>query len=80
MVFTNKTINLRIDPDQNRVEINPNVNFSIACYAKRFICKLLGFGSQSTVIETSQKRAVAYMVFNANIYVKAILPPLIYKI
>ena len=32
MVFSNKTINLRIDPYQYRVEINPNVTFAIAYY------------------------------------------------
>ena len=80
MVFTNKTINLRMDLYQYRVEINPNVNFAIACYAERSILKLLGFGSQSTVIETSQKRAVESMVFNANMYVQAKLPPSIQRI
>ena len=52
MVFTNKTINLRMDPYQYRVEINLNVNFAIDCYAERSILKLLGFKSQSTAIET----------------------------
>ena len=52
MVLSNKTINLRIDSYQYRVEINPNVNLSIACYAERSILKLLGFGLQSTAIET----------------------------
>ena len=80
MVFTNKTINLRMDPYQSRVELNPNVNFAIACYAKRSILKLLGFTSQQTVIETPQKRAVEYMVFNANMYVEAKLPPSIQQI
>ena len=69
MVFTNKTINLRMDSYQYRVVINLNVNFAIACYAERSILKLLGFGSQSSVIETLQKRAVEYMVFGANIYI-----------
>ena len=32
MVFSNKTINLRIDPYQYRVEINQNVIFAIAYY------------------------------------------------
>ena len=67
MVFSNKTINLRMDPYQYRVEINPNVTFAIACYAEHSILKPLKFGSQSTVIETFQKRAVEYMVFGANI-------------
>ena len=58
MVFSNKIINLKMDPYQYRVEINPNVTFAIACYAEHSILKLLGFGSQSTVIETRQKRAV----------------------
>ena len=44
IVFTNKIINLRMDPYQYRVEINPNVNFAIACYAERSIFKLHGFG------------------------------------
>ena len=75
MVFGNKTITLRMDPYQYRVEINPNVNFAIACDADRSILKLLGFGSQSTVIETSQKRAVEYMVFGKNMDVQPKLPP-----
>ena len=62
-------------PYQYRVEINPNVNVAIACYAKRAILKLIGFGSQSTVIETPQKRANEYIVFNANMYVQTKLPP-----
>ena len=37
MVLSNKTINLRMDPYQYRVEINPNVTFAIACYAEHFI-------------------------------------------
>ena len=42
-----------MDSYKYRVEINPNVNYAIACYAKRSILKLLKFLSQSTVIETS---------------------------
>ena len=80
MVFTNKTINLSMDHYQYRVKIDPNVNFAIACYAERSILKLLRFGSQSTIIETPKKRAVEYMVFNANIYVQAKLPPSIQRI
>ena len=37
MVFSNKTINLRMDPYQYQVEINPNVNFAISCYAERVV-------------------------------------------
>ena len=80
MVFSNKTINLRMDPYQYRVEINPNVTFAIACYAKHSIFKLLAFGFPSTVIETFQKRAAEYMVFGANMYVQAKLPPAIQRI
>ena len=69
-----------MDPYQYRVEINPNVTFAIACYSKHSILKLLGFGSQSTVIETVKKRAVEYMVFAANMYVQAKLPPSIRRI
>ena len=61
MVFSKETINLRMDPYQYRVDINPNVTFAIACYAEYSILKLLGFGSQSTVIETPQKRAIEYI-------------------
>ena len=46
MVFSYKTINLRIDSYKYRVEINLNVTFTIACYAEHFILKLLGFDSQ----------------------------------
>ena len=80
MMFTNKTINLKMDTYQYRVEINPNVNFAIACYEERSILKLLGFASQLTVIETPQKRGVEYMVFGANMYVQAKLPPSIQRI
>ena len=80
MVFSNKNINLRMDQYQYRVEINPNVTFAIACYAEHSILKLLGFGSQSTVIKTPQKRAVEYMVFGANMYVQAKLPSSIQRI
>ena len=80
MVFSNKTINLSMDPYQYRVEINPNVTFAIACYVEHSILKLLGFGSQSTVIESPQKRAVEYLVFGANMYVQAKLPPSIQRI
>ena len=51
----------------------------MACYAEHSILKLLGFGSQSTVIETFKKRSVEYMVFGANMYVQAKLPPSIQK-
>ena len=80
MVFSNKTINLRMDPYQYQVKINPNVTFAIACYAEHSILKLLGFGSQFSVIETPQKRAFEYMVFSANMYVQAKLPPSIQRI
>ena len=69
-----------MDPDQYQVEINLNVHFAIACYAERFIHKILGFGLQSTVIESAQKRAVKYMVFGANMYVQAKLPSSIQRI
>ena len=75
LVFSNKTINIKINPYQYRDEINPNVTFEIACYAEHSILKLLGFVSQSTVIETPQKRTVEYMVFGANMYVQSKLPP-----
>ena len=80
MVFGNKTINQRMNPFQYRVEINQNVNLAIACYAERSIFKLLGFGSQSNVIENLQKRALEYMVLNVNMYVQAKLPPSIQRI
>ena len=63
-----------MDPYQCRVEINPNVTCAIVSYAKRSILKLLGFGSQSTFIETPKKQAVEYMVFSANMYVQEKLP------
>ena len=80
MVISNKTSNLKINPYQYQVEINPNVNFAIACYVERSIHKPLGFGSELTVIETTQKRAVEYMVFWENMYVQAKLYFSIYKI
>ena len=69
-----------MDPYQYRVEIKRNVTFAIACYAKHTILKLLGFISQSTVIETPQKRAVENMVFGANMYVQTKLPPSMHRI
>ena len=69
-----------MDPYQYRVEINPNVNFAIACYAELSIFELCGFESQSTVIETPYKRAVEYMVFGENMDVQAKLPPSIQRI
>ena len=75
MIFNNKIINLKINPYQYRVEINPNVKFAIACNAEHSTLKLLGFKSQSTVIQTPKKRAVKYTVFNLNVSVQAKLPP-----
>ena len=75
MVLSNEAIYLKINPYQYRMEIIPNVNFAIACYAEPLILKLLGFRSQSTVIKTPQKRVVEYMVFGKNIGVQAKLPP-----
>ena len=49
LVFINKTINMKIDSYQYRVEINPNEQLGIACYADRSILQLLGFGLQSIV-------------------------------
>ena len=80
MVFNNYSITLRMDSYHYRVEINPNVNFAIACYAERSILKLLKFLLQSTVIETFQKRAVEYIIFGANMYVQAKLPSSIQRI
>ena len=66
-----------MDPYQYQVEINPNVTFAITTYAEHSILKLIGFKSQSTVIDTFQMRAVEYMVFGANMNVHANVPPLI---
>ena len=80
MVFSNKTTDLSMDPYQYRVKINLNVTFAIACYAEHSILKVLGFGSQSIVIETPQKRAVEFMLFGSNMYDQAKLPPSIHRI
>ena len=66
MVLSNKIINLKTNPFKYLVEINSSLNFANSCYAEHSISKLLGFEIQSTVIETSQTRAVEYMVFNSN--------------
>ena len=58
MVLSNKTINLKINQYQYRVEINPNETFMITCYADHSILKLLGFGSQSATFEFPQERTV----------------------
>ena len=65
IVFSNKIINLRMHYYQYRVKRNLNIILAIACYTKHFILEQLGFGSQSTVIETLQKQAVEYMEFSA---------------
>ena len=78
--FQQKIINLKMDFYQYQIEINPNVNFAIACYAERSILKLLGFGSQSTVIKTPHKRAVEYMVFGENMFIQEKLPTKIQRI
>ena len=80
LVFSNKTINLKIDPYQYRVEINPNEQFAIACYAERSILQLLGFGSQSIVQKTLGKPTIEFMIFNPNKYIQSKLPPSIKRI
>ena len=67
--FINKTNNLKYDTYKYRLEINFNVHFAIASFGERTIFTLIGFGSQSTVIEAAIKRAVEYMVLCANIAV-----------
>ena len=49
LVFSNKTIYLKIDSYPYRGEINPIEQFAIASYADRSILQLLGFGSQFIV-------------------------------
>ena len=58
-----------MDLYQYWVEINLSVNFASACYTERSILKRLGYGSQSTGIQTSQTRAVENIVFGNNQYV-----------
>ena len=80
LLLSNKTINLKLDSYQYRVEINPNEQFAIACYLDRSILQLLGFGSQSIVQKTSGKRTFEFMIFDSNKYIQAKLPPSIKKI
>ena len=80
LLFSNKTINLKIDFYQYRVEINPNEQFAIACYADRSILQLLSFGSQSIVQLSSGKRTFEFIIFNSNKYIQAKLPPSIKRI
>ena len=80
MVFSIKTINIQIDADLYRDEINPNEQFTIACYKERSILQLLGFGSQSIVQPTPGKQTFEFMIFNSNKYIQAKLPPSIKKI
>ena len=75
-----KTTNLKLNPYQYRVEINPNVMFANACLAERSILKLLGFGSQSKVFETPQRQAVEFKIFDPNKYKQAKLCPSIKRI
>ena len=43
-LYVNKTIGLKIDLNEYRVKINPNVKVTIACYAENSVHQLLGFG------------------------------------
>ena len=58
------------------MEIKPNVTFAIGCYAENSILKLLGFGSQSTIIRDNAREA-EYLIFTENEYIQAKLPPLL---
>ena len=80
LVFSNKTINLKIDSYQYRAEINPNEQFAIACYADRSILQLLGLRSQSIVQKTQGKRTFEFMLFDSNKYIQTRLPPSIKRI
>ena len=80
LVFSNKTINLKIDSYQYRVEINPNKHFAIGCYAERSILLLLWFGSQSIVQKTLGKQTFEFIIFDSNKYIQAKLPPSIKRI
>ena len=80
LVFSNKTINLIIDFYQYRVEIIPNEQLAIACYASRSILQLLCFGSQSIVQNTLERRTFEFMIFDSNKYIQAKLPPSIKRI
>ena len=73
LVFSNITINLKIDFYQYRVLINFTEQFAIACYAERSILQLLGFGSQSIVQKTPRKRTFEIIIFNSNKYIQAAL-------
>ena len=75
-----KPTNLKFNPNQYRFEFNSTVTFAIACYTEHSIIQLLGFGSQSTILHHPNKRAVEYIVFNANNYLQAKLPPSITRI
>ena len=80
LMFSNKTINLKIDFYQYRVKINPTKQFAIACYAEHSILQLLGSGSQSIVQKTPEKRTFEFMIFESNKYIQEKLPPSIKKI
>ena len=80
MVFINKTMNLNIDLYQYRVEINPNEQFAIACYAERSILQLLGLRSQSIVQKTPGKRSFEFMIVNPNKHIHVKFPPSIKRI
>ena len=66
-----KITNLQLNSYQYLVKINPNVMCAIACFAESSIHKLLGFGSQSKVFETPQRRAVEFMICDLNKYIQA---------
>ena len=64
LVFNNKTINLKIDFHEYRVEINLNKQFAIPCYTERSVIQLLGFGSQSIVQKQPGKQTFEFMTFD----------------
>ena len=65
-IFSNKTINLKFDCYHNRVEINRNEKYVIACYAELSILQLFGFGLQSIVQNTLGNQTFEFIILNSN--------------
>ena len=79
-MFSNKTINLKLNSYKYRVEINLNEQFAIESYADRSILQLLCFKSQSIVQKTEEKRTFEFMIFDSNKYLQLKLAPSIKRI
>ena len=70
-MFSNKTINLKLNSYQYCVEIDPHQQFAIACYPDRSILQLFGLEIQFIVQKTLGKQTFEFMIFDSNKYIQA---------